>query len=298
MRSASARSLRLRAASPPPLAIGSPPARGEEASGTPRSANSRRFLVSSRARESLSVSQKPSAEARAGGARPTSGAATPPASVSFLGGGGGFFCRTICSREWPNLGLTPAGEWRSVLGPRLPCGTASLPRPLPTRRVEGALFPSCLGLEPWLLRKRASQSPWGKKSVFRWAPPSQYHHLHSVSAKQSKQWWLGESRIRKEAAPRAWCCQLGSLSAATVLIVRIITGARLPSAKHSGQKLYPVLWFTPYSSFTKTALPTVFTSAICEEMGDRKSQKTCRSVAEKLQKLRPARSQAAPAGLE
>lgn len=111
MRSASARSLRLRAASPPSLAPGSPPARGEWTSGTPRSANSRRFLVSPRASESLSLGQKPSAEARAGGAGPISGAATPPASVSFLGGGGGgFFRRTICSREWPNLGLTPAGE--------------------------------------------------------------------------------------------------------------------------------------------------------------------------------------------
>lgn len=53
--------------------------------------------------------QKPSASARAGGAGPLRGAATPPAPVSFPGGGG-FFCRTICSREWPNLGLTPAGE--------------------------------------------------------------------------------------------------------------------------------------------------------------------------------------------
>lgn len=48
----------------------------------------------------------PAQEERAG---PLRAAATPPASVSFPGGGI-FYRRTICSREWPNLGLTPAGE--------------------------------------------------------------------------------------------------------------------------------------------------------------------------------------------
>lgn len=53
------------------------------------------------------------------------GAASPPAPVSFPGGGG-FYRKTICSREWPNLGLTPAGEWRSVRGRCLPSRTIFL----------------------------------------------------------------------------------------------------------------------------------------------------------------------------
>ena len=103
-------SSRLRAASPAPLPFRSRPALAEWASATP--ASSWTVLFSASASESPSLRQKPSAWARAGGAGPLRGAATPPASVSFPGGGGGggFFRRTICSREWPNLGLTPAGE--------------------------------------------------------------------------------------------------------------------------------------------------------------------------------------------
>ena len=102
-------SSRLRAASPAPLPFRSRPALAEWASATPPPASSWPVLFSASASEWPSLRQKPSAWARAGGAGPLRGAATPPASVSFPGGGG-FFRRTICSREWPNLGLTPAGE--------------------------------------------------------------------------------------------------------------------------------------------------------------------------------------------